>query len=45
MMAPIWALVLSFVFMFRTTARAWGWLLAVNIVVWGIIFVTGGLNI
>lgn len=45
MMAPIWALILSFVFMFRTTTRAWGWLLVANVIVWGAIVLTGGLNI
>ncbi|WP_337185623.1 hypothetical protein [Phenylobacterium sp.] len=43
MMAPVWALVLSFCFMFRSTARAWGWLAAANVVLWGAIWALGGI--
>ena len=32
MMAPIWAAVLSFSFMYRSPARAWGWLALANLV-------------
>lgn len=42
MMAPIWALILSFVFMFRTNARAWGWLFLANLVVWAMVALLKG---
>lgn len=41
MIAPIWTLIIACVFMFRTTARAWGWLLLINIILWGGIFLSG----
>ena len=34
MMSPVWAGVLSFCFLFRSGARAWGWLALANLVVW-----------
>ena len=43
MMSPIWALVVSFCFLFRSGLRAWGWLFAANIVIWGLIAMQGGL--
>lgn len=45
MMAPIWALTISFVFLFRTPLRAWGWLTLVNLLVWGFIVLLGGLAV
>jgi hypothetical protein len=37
MTAPVWALVLSLCFLFRSGARAWGWLTAAAIVLWGVV--------
>ncbi len=34
MMSPVWAGILSFCFLFRSSARAWGWLALANLVVW-----------
>ena len=34
LMAPVWATVLSFVYLFRTSLRAWLWLGAANGVAW-----------
>lgn len=45
MMAPVWALVLSLCFFFRSTLHAWGWLAAINAVLWGVIALLGGLNL
>ena len=45
MMAPIWALTISFVFLFRTPLRAWGWLTLVNLLVWGFIVLLGGVAV
>lgn len=44
LMSPVWALVVSLVFLFRTSLRAWGWLVLANIVLWGLIAVLGGLR-
>lgn len=38
MMSPIWALILSFCFLFRTGLSAWIWLGAANLVVWGLLY-------
>ena len=35
MIAPLWSGFLSFCFLFRTGARAWGWLFLANIILWG----------
>ena len=43
LMAPVWAGVLSFCFMFRSSARAWGWLALANLVLWGALYLLGGL--
>jgi hypothetical protein len=32
--APVWAGVLSFCFLFGSGLRAWGWLALVNLIVW-----------
>ncbi|MFC7334633.1 hypothetical protein [Rhodocista pekingensis] len=45
MMAPVWALVLSFCFLFRSGLRAWMWLLLANIPVWGLTAWLGGLRL
>lgn len=45
LMAPVWALVLSLCFFFRSGIRAWGWLAAANAVLWGIVALLGGLNL
>lgn len=42
-MAPIWCLVLSFCFLFRSGLRAWGWLGLATMVVWGMLFAGGRL--
>lgn len=34
LMAPIWCGVLGFCFLFRSSARAWGWLAAANLLAW-----------
>lgn len=36
MVAPIWTMILSFCFFFRTPLRAWGWLTAANIAAWAL---------
>ena len=45
MMAPVWALVVSLVFLFRTSLRAWGWLALANVVLWIPIFALGGVKL
>ncbi len=37
LMAPVWATVLSFVYLFRTSLRAWLWLGAANVVAFGLL--------
>lgn len=32
--SPIWCLILGGCFLFRSTARAWGWLAAANLLAW-----------
>lgn len=44
MMSPLWALVLSLCFMFRSGARAWSWLAATNLLLWGGVWLLGGLR-
>ena len=34
LMAPIWSGVLAFCFLFRSGARAWGWLGLANLIAW-----------
>lgn len=34
--SPIWCLILSFCFFFQSTARAWTWLFAGNVVAWAL---------
>jgi hypothetical protein len=34
LVAPIWSGVLGFCFLFRSGARAWGWLALANLVAW-----------
>ena len=34
MVPPVWALVCAFVFFFRSTRAAWGWLALMNLAVW-----------
>lgn len=36
LMAPIWCALLSLCFLFRSTARAWGWLAAANLIAWAL---------
>jgi hypothetical protein len=36
LVSPIWCLILSFCFLFRSGARAWGWLAAANAVAWAV---------
>lgn len=42
LMSPVWALTLSLCFMFRTPARAWAWLGAINLAVWTPLALMGG---
>lgn len=44
MMAPVWALILSFCFLFRSGLRAWGVLGAVTGAIWLILFSVGRLT-
>lgn len=39
LVAPVWALILSFCFMFQNGWRAWGWLGSANLLAWGILLV------
>lgn len=36
--APVWASVLGFVFLFRDSLRAWLWLALANLVAWGVLW-------
>lgn len=36
LVAPIWCLILSFCFLFRSGARAWAWLAVANVVAWAV---------
>lgn len=38
LVSPIWVTVLSVCFLFRSGARAWGWLLLANAVCFGLLF-------
>lgn len=38
MIAPVWATVLGFVFLFRSTLRAWLWLGLANVLAWGVLW-------
>lgn len=44
LMCPIWALTLSFCFLFRSSLRAWVWLAAANGAVWLPILLLGGVR-
>jgi hypothetical protein len=41
-MSPVWSLVLSFCFMFRSGVRAWVALGAANALLWAIVWLLGG---
>ena len=43
MMSPVWALVLSFCFLFPSSRSAWGWLALANGLLWGSLWLMGGL--
>lgn len=43
MIAPIWALILSFCFFFGSSLRAWGWLALANIILWSALWALGGI--
>ncbi|MFT3976879.1 MAG: hypothetical protein QM688_07175 [Sphingomonas bacterium] len=43
LMAPVWAGVLSFCFLFSSTRCAWGWLGLANALLWGFLFMSGGM--
>lgn len=43
MMSPVWALILSFCFLFRDSLRAWLWLGAANLVTFGLLYGGRGL--
>lgn len=36
MMSPIWCALLSFCFLFRSTAHAWAWLAMANLLAWAL---------
>lgn len=36
LVSPIWALILSFCFLFRSGARAWAWLALANVAAWAV---------
>jgi hypothetical protein len=36
LVSPIWCLILGLCFLFRSSARAWGWLAAANVVAWAL---------
>lgn len=38
LMAPLWALILSFCFLFHNGARAWTWLGGANLLLWGLLY-------
>lgn len=38
LMAPVWSLVLGFVFLFRDGVRAWAWLSLANLIAFGLLF-------
>ncbi len=44
LMAPVWALTLSFCFLFRSSLRAWLWLAVANLLVWAPVLLMGGLG-
>lgn len=44
MIAPVWGLILSFCFLFGSPARAWGWLTLANMLLWGALWMLGGLT-
>ena len=44
LMSPVWALSLSFCFLFRSGLRAWLWLFAANLLVWVPVLLMGGLR-
>lgn len=41
LMSPLWAIVLSFCFLFRSGWQAWSWLALGNLVVWALVW-SGG---
>ena len=43
LMAPMWALILSFCFLFRNGPRAWFWLTGANVITWTLLYVTSGI--
>ncbi len=43
LMAPVWAVVLGFVFLFRTPLRAWLWLSFANLLAFGLLYASRGL--
>jgi len=38
--SPIYSIILSFCFFFRSGLRAWSWLALANAIIWGTIFLT-----
>ena len=38
MVAPLWATVLGFVYLFRSSVRAWLWLGAANVLAWTVLW-------
>ena len=36
LVSPIWCLILGLCFLFRSGARAWGWLAAANVLAWAL---------
>lgn len=43
MISPIWAVVLSFCFLFSSSLRAWAWLAFANVPLWAALWISGGL--
>ncbi|WP_078084729.1 hypothetical protein [Microbulbifer mangrovi] len=37
LVAPVWGLILSFCFLFQSSARAWAWLGGASVVLWSIL--------
>lgn len=42
LMSPVWALTLSFSFLFRSGFRAWAWLAGANLLLWTVVLVMEG---
>ncbi len=45
LMAPIWTLVLGFVYLFRDSVRAWAWLSLANLISFALLFLARSLSL